>query len=98
MITKDELKELAKVLNYYVIAGLCMGVMVATIAVNGGVMVVRSNFGLPVPAQVISGVLVILVGLVTSLLAYLILLPAELKLARRRLRPQLLKRRLSRKK
>ena len=98
MITKDELKELAKVLNYYVIAGLCLGIMVATVAVNGGVILVRSNYGLPLTTKALSAMLMILIGLMTSLSAYLVLLPAELKLARRKLRPQVLRRRLSGKK
>ncbi len=98
MITKEELKELAKALNYYVIAGLCMGIMVATVAVHGGVVLVRSNFGLPLTTQALSAAIMILMCLMTSLSAYLVLLPAELKLARRKLRPQLLRRRLSGKK
>lgn len=98
MITRDELKELVKVLNYYIIGGLSMGIMVATIATNGGVVLVKSDLGSLLSAKAASAIIVMLIALVTSLLAYLVLLPAELKLARRKLRPKLLRRRLSRKK
>lgn len=98
MITKDELKELVSVLNYYIIAGLAMGIMVATVAVNGGVVVMRGDYGLPLPVKAMSAIIMILIGVMTGLLAYLVLLPAELKLVRRKLRPKLLRRRLSGKK
>jgi hypothetical protein len=98
VVTKEELKELLQVLNYYIVGGLSLGVMCATVAANGGIIVTRTNYGLPVAPQFFTALVVMFIGLMTGLLAYLILLPAELKLIRRKLRPKILARRLSGKK
>jgi hypothetical protein len=98
MITKDEFKELLSVLNYYLIAGLSMGIVSASVAVIGGILVVKSNYGLPLPVKAVSSIIVILIGVMTALFAYLVLLPAELRVVRRKLQPILLAKRLSGKK
>lgn len=98
MVSKDELKELLSVLNYYMIGGLMLGVTCATVAANSGIAFVRADYGLPVPTRVITVLIVVSIGAMTGLLAYLVLLPAELKLIRRKLRPRILARRLSGKK
>ncbi|MBI5032151.1 MAG: hypothetical protein HZB51_16595 [Chloroflexi bacterium] len=98
MITKEELKELLSVLNYFMIGGLMLGITCATVVAMGDIAFVRTDYGLPVPTKVITATIVILIGAMTGLVAYLILLPAELKLVRQKLSPILLARRLSGKK
>jgi hypothetical protein len=75
---------------------LTLGVTAATIAVNGGIVFVKSTYGLPVPPKLITAAIVLLIGALTGLMAYVILLPAELKLIRQRAKPRLLAQRLSR--
>ncbi len=94
-ITKDELKELLSVLNYYLICGVAMGIATASVAVTGGIVLTRSDYGLALSAKVLTAFIVILIGVSTGLLAFLVLLPAELRLVRRKLRPKLLAQRLS---
>lgn len=98
MVTKEELKELLRVLNYYMIGGLTMGITCATLVAYGGIVFVRADYGLTVSTKIITATIVILIGAMTGLAAYLILLPAELKLARQKLKPIVLARRLSGKK
>ena len=98
MITRDELKELLSVLNYYIISGLALGFAVAPIAMMGGIVLVKSNYGLPLSISSLTGITVVLIGALTGLLAYLVLLPAELRVVRRKLKPILLAKRLSGKK
>lgn len=98
VLTKEELKELLQVLNFYVIGGLSLGLVCAPVAANSGIALTRANYGLPVSTQFFTALIVILIGLMTGLLAYLVLLPAELKLIRRKLKPKLLARRLAGKK
>jgi hypothetical protein len=98
MITKEELKELLRVLNYYMIGGLMLGITCATLTANGGIAFVRTSYGLPVSPQIISIAIVISIGAMTGLLGFLVLLPAELRLARKKLKPILLARRLAGKK
>ncbi len=97
-ITKNEFKELLNVFNFYLIVGLMLGITAATIAVNGGIVFVKSTYSLPVPPRFFTAAIVMAIGLLTSLMAYLVLLPAELKIIRRRLAPKLLAQRLSRRK
>jgi hypothetical protein len=98
MITRDEFKELLSVLNYYIISGLALGFAVAPIAMMGGIVLVKSNYGLPLSISSLTGIIVVLIGALTGLLAYLVLLPAELRVVRRKLKPILLAKRLSGKK
>lgn len=97
-MTKDELKELASILNYYLICGVAMGIATASVAVTGGVVLVGPNNGFPVSPRLITAGIVMAIGIMTGLLAYLVLLPAELRLVRRKLQPKLLARRLAGKK
>jgi hypothetical protein len=96
MITKDELKELLYILNFYLLGSMVFGIIAATIVVNGGVLLVRSDYGLPFSLRTITVFIVILIGGTTGLLAYLVLLPAELRLIRLRNKPKLLAKRLAR--
>jgi hypothetical protein len=98
MVTREELKELLNVLQYYVIGGLAMGVAMATVAVNGGIVLTRMTFGIFTTPREMTGVIVLFLGVLTSVMAYLILLPAELRLVRKKLKPLILRRRLSGKK
>jgi hypothetical protein len=98
MITRDEFKELLSVLNYYIISGLALGFAVAPIAMMGGIVLVKSNYGLPLSISSLTGIILVLIGALTGLLAYLVLLPAELRVVRRKLKPILLAKRLSGKK
>lgn len=98
MITKMELKGLLYVLNFYLLGGAAVGVMAATVAVNSGIsLMARSDFGISLSARAVTAIVVILIGVVTSLLGFIVLIPAELKIIRRNLRPKLLAQRLSRK-
>ncbi len=97
-MTKDELKELASILNYYLICGLAMGIATSSVAMMGGILLVGPNSGFPISARVMTAGIVMGIGVLTALLAYLVLLPAELRLVRRKLKPKLLARRLSGKK
>ena len=96
MITKSEIKELLYILNFYLLGSAVFGIIAATIVVNGGVVLVRSDYGLPFSLKTITALIVLLIGGTTGLLAYLVLLPAELRLIRRRNKPKLLAQRLSR--
>ncbi len=83
-MTRDELKELLGIFSYYLIGGLALGVVAATVAVNGGIVLVRTNYGLPLPTRAVTATVVIVIGALTSVLAFLTLLPTELKLIRRK--------------
>jgi hypothetical protein len=98
MITKKELKELLSVFNYYMIGGLMLGITCATVTANSSIVFVTVDYGSPAYPKVITASIVILLGVMIGLSAYLILLPAELKLVRQKLKPILLAQRLSRKK
>ena len=95
MLTRDELKGLLNVLQFYFIAGLSLGVVCATVAVNGGIILTWASLGAWATPRMMTAVIVMLIGMVTALMAYLILLPAELKLVRRKLKPKILRRRLA---
>jgi len=64
----------------------------------GGMVLVRSDYGLPLSPRALTGLVVILLGVLTALMGYIVLIPAELKIIRRRLKPILLAKRLSGKK
>lgn len=96
MITKRELKGLVSVLNFYLLGGFSMGITAAVVASIFGSTLTRANDGMPLPSRAITAIIVILIGVATSLLAFGILLPAELKIIRRNLKPELLAQRLSR--
>ena len=96
MITKAEIKELLYILNFYLLSGVSFGVVSETVAVYGGVQLVHSDYGLPFSPKALTVLIVILIGVMTGLLAYLVLLPAEIKLIRRTNKPKLLAQRLSR--
>jgi len=97
MITKIELKGLLYVLNFYLLGGAVVGVLAATIAVNSGiVLLARTDFGFSLSARTVTAITILLIGIVTSLLGFIILIPAELKIIRRELKPKLLAQRLSR--
>jgi hypothetical protein len=95
---RDELKELSSILNYYFICSLAMGIASSSIAVTGGILLVRSDVGMPVSPKVMTAVIVVFVGALTGVLAFLVLLPAELKLIRRKAAARLYARRISGKK
>ena len=97
MVTREELKELLIVLQFYFLAGVALGVMTATVAVNGGMVLTQMTFGVFATPKEMTAFIVMLLGVITALMAYVVLLPAELKLVRRKLKPELLRRRLSRK-
>jgi hypothetical protein len=97
-VTALEFKELLGVLLYYILSGLALGFAIAPIAVKGGIVLVRSSYGLPLSIQALTALIVILLGVLTALLGYIVLIPAELKIIRRRLTPILLAKRLSGKK
>lgn len=98
MITKDEVKELLYILNFYLLGSAVFWIIAATIVVNGGVLLVRSGYGLPLSLKTLTAIIVTTIGGTTGLLAYLVLLPAELRLIRRKNKPKLLAKRLSGKK
>jgi len=95
MITREELKELLSVLNYYLIGGLMLGITSAWCAGMGGIVLVKPDAGLPISTHVITMTIIILIGAIMGLVAFLVLLPAELKLIRQKLKPLLLAQRLS---
>ena len=97
-LTALELKELFVVLTYYILSGLTLGIVIAPVVVLGGVGLVKSAYGLPLTIQSLTAIVVILLAVLIALLIYIVLIPAELIIIRRRLRPILLARRLSRKK
>ncbi len=94
MVTRDELKELLGILNFYLIVGLLIGVVTAVIAINGGIVLTSHSHGAS-PAKAITASILLGIGAFTGLSAYLVLLPAELKLVRRKLRPKVLRQRLA---
>ncbi len=71
-----------------------MGVVAADVSVNGGVVLTRMDLGTFLSPRIISGLIVLLIGVTVGVLAYLALLPAELRLVRRKLRPKILRRKL----
>ncbi|MBI5301455.1 MAG: hypothetical protein HY868_04905 [Chloroflexi bacterium] len=97
-IAKCEFTELLKLLNYYMVGGLTLGIAVATVVLYGGIVFFKDVDGLPMSPKFITVAIVLLIGALTGLLAFLILLPAELKLIRRQLKPKILAQRLSRRK
>jgi hypothetical protein len=97
-VTALELKELFVVLIYYILSGLTLGIAIAPVVVLGGIGLVKSVYGLPLTMQSLTAILVILLAMLIALLVYIVLIPAELVIIRRRLRPILLAKRLSRKK
>ena len=97
-ITALEFKELLGVLLYYVLSGMALGIAIAPIAVSGGMVLVRSSYGLPLSIQTLTALVVIMLGVLTAIMGYIVLLPAELKIIRRKLKPILLAKRLSGKK
>jgi hypothetical protein len=94
VVTREELKELLIVFQFYFLAGLVLGVMTATVAVNGGMVLTHMTFGVFATPKAMTAFIVMILGIITSLMAYVVLLPAELKLVRRKLKPELLRRRL----
>ena len=97
-MSRDEIKELLGVLNYYLISGVGLGIASASVAVTGGVVLVRTDDGPPLSAKALTALIVVSIEVLTGILAFLVLLPAELRLVRRKLKPQLLAQRLSGKK
>jgi hypothetical protein len=97
-MSRDEVKELLGVLNYYLISGVGLGIASASVAVTGGIVLVRTDYGLPLSAKAATALIVVSIGVLTGLLAFLVLLPAELRVVRRKLKPRLLAQRLSGKK
>lgn len=97
-VTALEFKELLRVFRYYLLSGIALGIAIAPIAINSGMVLVRSDYGLPLSARALTGLIVIVLGVLTALMGYLVLIPAELKIIRRRLKPILLANRLSGKK
>ncbi len=95
---RDGVKELLGVLNYSLISGVGQGIASAYVTVTGGVVLVRTDNGLPLSAKALTAFIVVSIGVLTGLLAFLVLLPAELRLVRRKLKPKLLAQRLSGKK
>jgi hypothetical protein len=97
MVTKCELKELLYVLNFYLLGGVTMGIAAATVVVSfGGTLLARTDFGVYLSGRTITVLTILLIGVITSLLTFIILIPAELKLIRRDLEPKLLAERLTR--
>ncbi len=97
-VTALELKELFVVLVYYILSGMTLGIAIAPIVVLGGVGLVKSAYGLPLTIQTLTAILVILLSVLIALMIYIGLIPAELKIIRRRLKPILLAKKLSGKK
>ena len=97
-VTALEFKEMLGVLGYYLLSGIALGIVIAPIAVTGGMVLVRSDYGLPLSTQALTALIVVLLGVLTALMGYIVLIPAELKIIRRRLKPILLAKRLSGKK
>jgi hypothetical protein len=97
-MSRDEVKALLGVLNYYLISGVGLGIASASVAVTGGIVLVRTGYGLPLSTKALTALIVVSIGILTGLLAFLVLLPAELRLVRRKLKPKLLAQRLSGKK
>jgi membrane associated rhomboid family serine protease len=95
VLTKEELKGLLNVLQFYIIAGLMMGIVAATVAVNGGLVLTQKTVGVFATPKAMTAIIVMAIGMATALMAYAVLLPAELKLVRRKLKPEILRRRLS---
>jgi hypothetical protein len=95
MISKNELKELLNILNYYLLGSTIFGILAAAVLVYGGVLFVRSDSGLSLSAKTLTAIIVMLIGATTGMLAYIVLLPAELRLIRRKNRRKLLAERLS---
>ncbi len=83
-MNRNEFVELLSILSYYLVGGLALGVISATVAVNGGVLLVAENYGLPLPAKVMTAAVIIGIGAMTGILAFLVLLPAELAMMRRK--------------
>jgi hypothetical protein len=97
MVTKYELKELLRVLNFYLLGGFSVGVAAATVAVNfGGTFLARSEFGVYLSGRAVTIITILLIGVVSCLLAFIILIPAELKIIRLEHKPKLLADRLAR--
>jgi hypothetical protein len=92
-----EFKELLIVLFYYTLSGMTLGLAIAPLVVFGG-MGLKSNYGLPLTNQSLTALIVILAAVLAALFLYVVLIPAELEIVRRKLKPVLLAKRLMGKK
>ena len=97
-MTKIEFKELLGILRYYLLGGLGMGIASSSIAVTGGIVLLNPIGGLLLSPRAVTAIIVVSIGMMTGLLAFLVLLPAELKLMRRTAAARVHAQRLSRKK
>ena len=95
---RDELKELLSILRYYLLSGLAIGIASSSIAVSSGILLVRPDDGSPLSPKMITAAIVVSIGGFTGLLAFLVLLPAELKLIRKKAAAILFAQRISGKK
>ena len=96
-MSQSEFKELLGILRYYLIGGLAMGIASSSVAVTGGIVLLSPIDGLLLSPRAITALIVVSIGLMTGLLAFLVLLPAELKLMRRKAAATLYAQRMSRK-
>ena len=96
-MSKNEFRDLLGILRYYLIGGLGMGIAISSLAVAGGIVLLKPIDGLLLSPRAITAMIVLLLGVMTGLLAFLVLLPAELKLMRREAAVRLYAQRMSRK-
>jgi hypothetical protein len=95
---KDEFKELLSIFRYYLLSGLAIGIASSSIAVSSGILLVRPSDGAPLSPKMVTAAIAVLIGASTGLLAFLVLLPAELKLIRKKAAAILYAQRISGKK